>query len=282
MRRKNLTGLASLAVMFAGCTELADGEAVRLTGSIVEYGRGPAGAPLRGMIYKPDAEGPFPVLLYAHGSAPGYWSNEAFEEIAREFTSRGWAVFAPYRRGQGLSQAAGANIGDQIVAARQTAGPGFAQAEAARLLATDHLADQTKAFAWLLRQSFTDRSRIATMGNSFGGIIALLSAEHLPVCAAIDAAGAADSWEEAPAIRELMLETAAKAQAPVLFLQAENDFNVAPSTVLHATMVKARKVAELRVYPPFGNTASEGHSFAYKGASIWGADGHAFLNRACP
>lgn len=43
---------------------------------------------LRGLLLRPEGSGPFPVLLV--------------------FAKHGWAFFMPYRRGQGLSQTAGA------------------------------------------------------------------------------------------------------------------------------------------------------------------------------
>ncbi len=72
---------------------------------------------LRGLLYKPRGTGPFPAVLYNHGSAPGMLNNQAFDAIGPLFVSRGWVFFAPYRRGQGLSAAAGPYIGDEIEAA---------------------------------------------------------------------------------------------------------------------------------------------------------------------
>src|SRR5437763_11591611 len=74
---------------------------------------------LHGLLYKPEGSGPFPAVLYNHGSAPGMLSNEAFEAIAPLYVEHGWVFFAPYRRGQGLSASAGPFIGTQIVAARR-------------------------------------------------------------------------------------------------------------------------------------------------------------------
>ena len=268
-------------MLLAACARADPAAETPLSGAAVEYGRTASGAPLRGALYLPEGAGPFPVLLYAHGSAPGFVNNAAFDAVAPVFTERGWAVFAPYRRGQGLSRDAGPYIMDQIAAARSAGGPDQAQARLARLLATDHMDDQAAAFAWVSRQPFADGRRIAAMGNSFGGVIALLSAETLGVCGAIDAAGAAESWADAPALRTLMTQAATRARAPVLFVQAENDFDLAPSRVLHGAMRAAGKPAEMRLYPPFGRTARDGHAFAYRGAAIWADDVHAFLARAC-
>lgn len=282
MRGKARTALIAIALIVAGCAPERRGGEARLTGAVVEYGRAPSGVPLRGALYLPRGAGPFPVLLYAHGSAPGSSSNAAFEAVAPRFTARGWAVFAPYRRGQGLSRDAGPYVRDEIDAARTAGGLDRAQARVAQLLATGQMDDQAQAFAWLSRQPFADRRRIASMGNSFGGVIALLSAERLAVCAAVDAAGGAESWERSPALRALMTQAATRARAPVLFIQAGNDFDLAPSRVLHAAMLRAGKPAELRLYPPFGATARDGHAFAYRGAVIWADDVQAFLARACP
>lgn len=280
-QRFSCFALVTIILLMVACTNEHGRSEARLTGSVVEYGRASLGIPLRGVLYMPEGPGPFPVLLYAHGSAPGSLSDEAFEAIAPAFTSRGWAVFAPYRRGQGLSRDAGPFIREEIASARRAGGADRAQAELTRLLDGDHMEDQSKAFVWLARQSFADTRRIAAMGNSFGGIIALLSAERLPICASVNAAGAAESWREAPALRKLMIRAASRAEAPVLFMQARNDFDLLPSRVLAAVMRQAGKPSWIRLYPPFGNTARDAHAFPYRGVEIWAADVHAFLARTC-
>jgi hypothetical protein len=64
-------------------------------------------------------------------------------------------------------------------------------------------------------------------------------------------------------------------------MQARNDFDLAPSQMLVAAMRRAGKPAEMRLYPPFGGSARDGHAFPYRGVAIWAADVHAFLARAC-
>src|SRR5436190_22625033 len=76
---------------------------------------------LGGVLYKPAGPGPFRGLVYNHGSAPGMLNSQAFEKLGPLFAARGWVFFAPYRRGQGLSAAAGPFIGDEIATARRRA-----------------------------------------------------------------------------------------------------------------------------------------------------------------
>src|SRR6266853_1154335 len=139
---------------------------------------------LYGVLYKPEGTGPFPAVIYNHGSAPGMMSKEAFAALGPVFTSHGGVVFGPYRRGQGLSASAGPYIGDQIAAAEKAGGLSAAAATMVRFLETDHLDDQLAALAWLRKQGFVQPDRVAVAGNSFGGIEALLGAERGDYCAA--------------------------------------------------------------------------------------------------
>jgi dienelactone hydrolase len=285
------------------------------------------GLTLQGALYKPDGAGPFPTLLYNHGSAPGMLNQQAFEELGPLFIQRGWVFFAPYRRGQGHSAAAGPFIGDEIAAAgtlracigsaiavlsvflflfvvvrkrrrrtRAAWGLGLAvvaavtvrlsaaQASAAtmvRLLETDHFNDQRAAFKWLEQQSFVEKSKMATAGNSFGGVQAVLGAERLGYCAAVDAAGGAESWAVAGELRTLMTRAVRGARAPILFFQAENDYDISPSLMLASEMQSAGKPFDLNIYPAFGRSASEGHSFAWAGSAVWADDVFRFLSAKC-
>src|SRR5579872_5707687 len=220
---------------------------------------------LHGFLYKPAGPGPFPAVLYNHGSSPGLINNAAFDAIAPRFVEQGWLFFAPYRRGQGLSQDAGAFVLTQLAAAEKRGGPAAGDATLVRLLSGEQLNDQLAALAWLEAQTYVSAKQIAVMGNSFGGIETVLGAERRPYCAAVDLTGAAMSWEQAPALREQLIRAVRKAQAPILFIQAENDYSTEPSKVLYAAAVAAHREARLHIYPPFngaGEGPMQGHSFA--------------------
>jgi carboxymethylenebutenolidase len=236
---------------------------------------------LHGVLYKPEGAGPFPAVLYNHGSAPGMLSNAAFEAIGPLFQRRGWAFFAPYRRGQGLSASTGPYIGDEIAATAKKGGIHAGAKTMIRLLETDHLNDQLAALAWLRKQTFVQPQRIAVAGNSFGGIETVLGVERESFCAAIDASGGAQSWAQAPELQTLMTRAVRNSHAPIFFFQAENDYDLSPSRILSAAMKDAGKVSEMKIYPPFGKSARDGHSFAYLGSSVWADDVFRFLETHC-
>jgi carboxymethylenebutenolidase len=236
---------------------------------------------LSGVLYKPSGTGPFPAVLYNHGSAPGMLSQEAFEALGPVFANRGWVFFGPYRRGQGLSASAGPFIGDQIDAARKQGGLRAGAAAMVRLLATDHLQDQLAALAWIRTQAFVRSDRIAVAGNSFGGVEAVLGAESTAYCAAIDSAGGAQSWALAPELRTRMTEAVRHSRAPVFFFQAANDYDLSPSRALFAAAEGSGKTSEMKIYPAYGQSASDGHTFGYFGSAMWGDDVFRFLNQHC-
>jgi dienelactone hydrolase len=236
---------------------------------------------LGGEVFKPKGDGPFPAILYNHGSAPGILNSQASQRIGPLFAERGWVFFMPYRRGQGLSEQAGRFIGEQISEAKKRGGLAEGAATMSRLLSTDHLQDQLAALQWLRAQNFVQPNRVAVAGNSFGGVESVLGAANASYCAAVDASGGAESWEAAPELRALMKAAVRRSNSPIFFFQAENDFDLSPSKVLVAEMKLAGKEGEMRIYPPYGSSSRDGHSFAYLGASTWFPDVFAFVQKHC-
>ena len=236
---------------------------------------------LHGFVYQPAGTGPFPTVLYNHGASAGMLNNQAFDLIGPLLNARGWALFAPYRRGQGTSSDAGPYVMDEIEAARARGGQELGARTMARLLSTEQLQDQLAALAWLKKQPFARPTQIAVMGNSFGGIETVLGAEHAGYCAAVDASGAAESWDGAPDLQGIMLHAVQHSKVPIFFFQAENDYDLAPSRTLYAAMKRLNKPAELRIYPPYGDGPEGGHSLPYRGASIWIDDVVRFLDTHC-
>jgi carboxymethylenebutenolidase len=236
---------------------------------------------LHAVLYKPKGTGPFPAVVYNHGSAGGMLSKQGFDALGPVFASHGWVFLGPYRRGQGLSASAGPYIGDQIEEAIKSGGMPAGAATMIRLLETDHLNDQLSGLAWLRKQDFVAPARIAVAGTSFGGIESVLGAEKGNYCAAVATAAGAQSWAEAPELQTMMSRAVRNAKVPIFFFQAANDYDLSPSKTLSGVMKTANKAYELKIYPPYGDSPADGHSFGYFGAAVWADDVFRFLNQYC-
>jgi len=226
------------------------------------------GGPLNGFLYVPEGKGPFPAVLWNHGSEklPG-WQPE----LAAFYNSHGFVFFLPHRRGQGKSP--GPYIMDEI-----RGGAGAVVAVQAQQAANE---DVVAAFNWLKTQPEVDANRIVVSGCSFGGIQTLLTAEKgLGARAFIAFAPAAQSWGNG-ALAQRLEDAVQHAKAPVFVLQAKNDYSTQPAEVL-GKIAQAR-AGQAKIYPRFGNTPQEGHwGFATTsaGISVWGADVLQFIEAA--
>src|SRR5215472_15106489 len=217
-------------------------------------------ATLYGFLYVPEGKGPFPAVLWNHGSErrPG-WQPD----LAAFYNAHGFVFFLPHRRGQGKSP--GPYIMDDIHAG----GSPTAAAQAQRVANEDVVA----ALNWLKTQPEVDANRIVVSGCSFGGIQTLLTAEKgLGARAFIAFAPAAQSWSNG-ALDERLEDAVKHAKAPVFILQAKNDYSTQPAEVL-GKIAKASG-GQAKIYPRFGDTPQQGHwTFATTGAGIavWGND----------
>jgi len=225
---------------------------------------------LKGFVWKPSGDGPFPALLWNHGSekSPG-----SVDTVAPYFVSKGYVFFVPHRRGQGRSP--GPYIMDELNA--------LSRDERSRRLVELHeiqLQDQLAGLEYLQNLTFIDRNRIAVMGFSFGGIQTMLAVERGPgYRVAVNCSGAAETWRGSSALRSRLTAAASKATMPVFFLQAENDHDLTPNRVLSEEVRKAGKPVEAKVYPPFGSGPREGHSFCVRGTETWAPDVLKFIER---
>src|SRR5215469_445516 len=202
------------------------------------------GGTLYGFLYSPQGKGPFPAVLWNHGSEkrPG-WQPE----LASFYNSHGFVFFLPHRHGQGRSS--GPYIMDELRGSRDP----ILAVEAQRAANDDVVA----AMNWLKTRPEVDRSRIVVSGCSFGGIQTLLTAEKgLGARAFIAFAPAAQSWSIA-ALDQMLEHAVEHSKAPVFILQAKNDYNTQPAEVL-GKIAKAHG-GQARIYPGFGNTPQEGH-----------------------
>jgi len=234
-------------------------------------------AELRGFIYKPHGKGPFPAVLYNHGSErrPGW-----FPTLGKFWTDRGYVFFVPHRRGHGRSE------GEWIVDRQQQ----FRGTEKNMAIIRQHdvelhedaNSDVVAAVNWLKQQPFVKSNELVVAGISYGGIQTVLAAEKdIGVRAFVPFAPAAMSWAGNPQLRERLLTAVKNAKAPMFLLQAENDYNLGPSELLGGELKRKGKPNRAKVYPAFGEKENhqDGHGgFAVRGSDVWGPDVMTFLD----
>ena len=98
---------------------------------------------LQGVLWKPAGPGPFPAVLFNHGSGRDY--SEQIAALGPLFTGRGYAFFMPYRRGHGLSAEQAEWIGSQLDKAEAAGGQTLWSQVMTQQLRGPHLADQLAA-----------------------------------------------------------------------------------------------------------------------------------------
>jgi len=226
---------------------------------------------LHGLIVRPDGDGPFPAILWNHGS--GKYPGVYFAALAQPFVSAGYVVFMPFRRGQGTSP--GPYINNQVAAT-----PPSERNQVQVQLLENQLADQLAGLAYLKGQPFVDDTRISVMGGSYGGIQTLLGAAANPgYVAAVDCSGAAEAWASNPLLQNMLEATVGKITIPVFLLAAQNDYDLTPQKVLGPLLQAHGNPAVVKVYPPFGTGAigQAGHDMCFSGSSVWAGDAISFI-----
>ena len=234
---------------------------------------------LKGMFFAPSGQGPFPAIVYAHGNEPD--PSDLCESVAPPLVSRGYVVWCPHRRGSGLSAGQGENLLRRLTDVERREGVEARSRLAIAQLEGAHLDDVTASVAYVKTLPLVARERVFLIGNSFGGVLALLAAERdIGVAAVADFAGGALNWDRSAPFRERLQRAASSAKVPVFLGQAANDFSTGPTTELGEALAAAGKPHRAVVYPAFGLTRGEGHGLGVDGVDVWAADVLPFLEAA--
>ena len=235
---------------------------------------------LGGELWCPRGRGPFPAVVWNHGSvgrerglqAPRRGDDPTTVET---WLSLGLAVFAPGRRG--YDGAPGATLAEALQGEPEGS-------EARDELLVERLRaesdDVLAAVTYLESQTWVDRHRIVCAGYSLGAILTLLvlaRSDHF--VAGVTFALGAILWGKSKTVREFLIRTAGKVDTPVMIIQSENDYSTAPTPAI-AAVLRQRGVDHLAiVYPPLGEGPRDGHVFCALGGRAWGPDARDFLER---
>jgi carboxymethylenebutenolidase len=235
------------------------------------------GLRLEAYLYRPEGPGPFPLVVYNHGSAPpGEERNEwPAGYVARLFVPKGYALLVPERRGYGKSE--GAPFSEAIGRDR---GPKFVSRQ------VDEAGDVNAAVEYVLKlpNASIDAARVVIMGWSFGGIVTTLAAgQSARYAAAIIQAPGALNWTRSEELRKALTASAAKFHFPVQCAVAENDATTESARAICAAAQSAGAKTDLKIYPPFDRGRQRpgsppGHAiFGPSGVDVWQQDVLTFL-----
>jgi dienelactone hydrolase len=221
-------------------------------------------------LYKPQGSGPFPVVIYNHGSREGLEHNSVpFQYIGTMLVRAGYVALVPERRGYGRSD-------------DQPRGGGYDRAGDLQAETDDVLA----AVDYLRTLPFVDTDRMGIMGWSYGGIVTMLAISRSNAfTAAVNQAGGALTWFGDANVRVAVTKAAEQATTPTLFMVAKND-RTTSSVVTPAEIFERRGLPHrLVIYDAFtpsrdGIIGAPGHSiFSMLGVRVWEHDVVEFLNR---
>jgi dienelactone hydrolase len=238
---------------------------------------------LHALLWRPRGHGPFPGILFNHGSghASGIAAGDQRhpELLGPVFAKHGYVFLYLFRRGDGLSAGQGIPSGDLMDRELAAKGQEARNRLQVRLLATEEIGDVLAGLLFLRALPEVDAHDIGVAGHSFGGSLALLAAERdTTLRAVVDFSGGTGSWERSTRLRALLLAAVDRIAAPVFFIHAANDLSIAPGKALAAEMARLGKPCRLKIYPPVGRTAAEGHNFVHLGVATWEPDVFTFLD----
>lgn len=263
------------------------------------------GLKLVGYLFKPFGPGPFPAVIWNHGSENlGRDADEItdivldrdkvadddkanskaaseFGKVAKVLVPAGYVVFAPVRRGQGASE--GRNIKWLVDHERNTNGDDSAGDLSILLQGGEHLRDQLAGLAFLKSLPYVDKQRLAVSGCSLGGIQTLFGAEvGAGYKAAIAMSPGAETWH-----REVVQDRLSTAvenideDIRVLLIHPNNDASLGPGYTL-GQKFKNHEQYGLIIFPAYGTAEQQGHCFGGDGGAIWGPAVLEFLEWVFP
>ena len=134
----------------------------------------PSGAlQLKAFLWRPKGTGPFPVVLFNHGSGSVDSAHtgpvamtEAAEKLGPIFVRHGYAFLYLFRRGQGLSADQGPFMQDVLQSEETARGKEARQHLQFVLMTTDHLDDVLAGLTFLKSLPSIDSHRMAMVGHS--------------------------------------------------------------------------------------------------------------------
>lgn len=232
--------------------------------------------------YRPLGKGPFPTLIFNHGSTgagnrPAWFTlTWTSPEVAQYFTDKGWQVLMPQRRGRGKSD----GLYDEgferdrsrYACAAELSLPGMDRA----------VADLDAVLAHVKTRPDVDNSRLLIGGVSRGGILSVVYAGTRPgdFEGVVNFVGGwlGEACADAARVNTVLFQRGAAFKKPQLWLYGEQDpyYSLAHSRKNLEAFVAAGGNASFVSYaPPPGR---DGHSI-YGSPALWTGDLDGYLKQ---
>lgn len=232
---------------------------------------------LEATLYKPKGYGPFPVVIFNHGSTgPNVIPASSTENpwgYGSYLTKKGIALLIPMRRGRGKS---GGSYQEPYDCSLHQSRYGIRYAAESLDAVYEHLKNQPWA----------DTSKVVLSGTSRGGILSVVYAAERPgtAIAVVNFVGGwmtdrCDSQAGVDINAVLFKEAGAKSKVPNLFLYAANDsFYAVPSIERYLQAFKeGGGDVEFKLFNLGENV--DGHSLFYNHYTRWIPDHDALLSK---
>ena len=229
------------------------------------------GRALKGYFVAPRGPGPFPGIVFHHGSG-GLLA--AAKPSIEALVAMGYAVFVAIRRGHNNNPGP---LWESLITAPWGSPQMGPQLTAALAGECD---DAVASLTWLRAQALIDAERVAMIGSSYGGVMVMLAAgRRAPFRAGVSFAGPSITWPDAPALQTVLLDAMGACDVPLMLIQAGDDFHLTPTYVLGAELARLGKPHETRIYQTIGEQPGDGHGVFNKAVWLWRPDVERFLKQ---
>jgi dienelactone hydrolase len=230
---------------------------------------------LEATLYKPLGDGPFPLVIFNHGSTGmGKVPLDRTENpwgFGVSLVRKGMALLVPMRRGRGKSEG-------------EYREPYECTLDHSRLGIRYASESLDAVYEFVKNQTWVARDKIILAGNSRGGILSVIYAaeRHDAAIAVINFVG---GWVSDKCSSEagmdinasLFSEAGKKAKAPNLFLYATRDsfYSVSSIYTLTDAFLRAGGIVDLKMYDM--DVGANGHALFYQYWRKWNSDLDEFL-----
>jgi dienelactone hydrolase len=285
--------LAALALTGAACTAQAAAPGWAAAGKAVTLPVREASGDVARMattFFLPPGEGPFPVVVFSHGRAPGADGRAGIEvgvsrAQLRYWLAKGVAVVSPVRPGYGHST--GGDVEDSGVrhdsAGRCVTRPDYRKTADAAVLTV------SATLAWLHDQPWADTGDVLLVGQSVGGLTTVAAgALNLPgVVGTVNfAGGSGGNPERSPGVscdpgqlESLYARYGKSTREPSLWMYAMNDQYWGPDEPVKWHAAFAQGGSATTFVHADAVPDGDGHGLSRHAASMWAPAVDAFVAR---